>query len=90
MYLHLGNDVTVSGKNVIAILDMENTTISKITREFLHMAQEEGFIEEVAPEEIPKSYIICEVDKRSCIFISPISAATLLKRAKQGVKQSDY
>ena len=35
MYLHLGQDVVVSLKNVIAILDMDNTTISKISKEFL-------------------------------------------------------
>ena len=43
MYLHLGQDVSVSSKDIIAILDLENTTISKITREFLKTAEEEGF-----------------------------------------------
>ena len=35
MFLHLGEDVVVRVKDIIAIMDMENTTISKITKEFL-------------------------------------------------------
>ena len=79
MYLHLGQDVLVSSKNVIGIFDIENTTISKITREFLKEAQEEEFIVNIS-DDLPKSFVICEIDKKSRIFISPISAATLLKR----------
>lgn len=80
MYLHLGQDVLVSSKNVIAIFDLENTTTSKITREFLKIAEEEGFIYNIS-DELPKSFVICEVDKKSKIYISAISSQTLLKRA---------
>ena len=80
MYLHLGQDVVVSLRNVLAIFDMENTTISKISKEFLKTAEEEGFVETVS-EDLPKSYVICEIDKKSKVYISPISSVTLLKRA---------
>lgn len=85
MYLHLGQDVVVSLKNVIAILDMDNTTISKISKEFLKTAEEEGFIENVS-DDLPKSYVICEVDKKSKVYISPISSVTLLKRAGDSIQ----
>ena len=80
MYLHLGQDIVVSTKNVIAIFDLETTTISKITKEFLNVATEEEFIINIS-NELPKSFVICEIDKKSKIFISPISSVTLLKRA---------
>lgn len=80
MYLHLGQEVVVSVKNVIAIFDMETTTISKITKEFLMVAEEEGFIVNVS-DDLPKSYVICEIDGKSTIYISPISSSTLYKRA---------
>lgn len=80
MFLHLGEDVVVRVKDIIAIMDMENTTISKITKEFLTVAEEEGFIISIS-EELPKSFIITEIDKKSKIYISPISSVTLLKRA---------
>ncbi len=80
MFLHLGEDVVVRIKDTIAIMDMENTTISKITKEFLTVAEEEGFIINIS-EDLPKSFIITEIDKKSKIYISPISSVTLLKRA---------
>ena len=79
MYLHLGQDVVVSTRNVIAIFDLETTTISKITKEFLSVATEEEFIVNIS-NDLPKSFVICEIDKKSKIFISPISSTTLLKR----------
>ena len=81
MYLHLGYDSIVNSKDIIAIFDMESTTVSKISREFLSVAQEEGFIETVS-EDLPKSYAVCEIKGKSKVFISPISSATLLKRIK--------
>lgn len=80
MYVHLGGDTVVLQKDIVAILDLELTSISKITREFLHVAEEEGFVVNVSTE-LPKSYIITEYDNESRVYISPISAATLLKRA---------
>ena len=34
MYLHLGSDVVVSQSEIIAIFDLDTTSISKITRDF--------------------------------------------------------
>ena len=80
MFLHIGGDVVIPVKNIIAILDIETTTISKDTKEFLRIAEEEGFIESIS-EDLPKSFIITETDKKSKIFLSPISSVTLQKRA---------
>ena len=80
MFLHLGGDVVIPIKDIIAILDMESTTVSKITKEFLTTAEEEGFIENIS-HDIPKTFIITESNKKSKIFLSPISSVTLFKRA---------
>ncbi|HOM02279.1 MAG TPA: DUF370 domain-containing protein [Acetivibrio sp.] len=80
MFLHIGGDHVVPLKNIIAILDMETTTISKDTKDFLAIAEEEGFIQAVSSD-IPKSFIITETDKKSIIYLSPISSVTLQKRA---------
>lgn len=79
MYLHLGKGVVVPVKSVIAILDLETTTISKITKEFLNTAQEEGFIENVS-EGLPKSFVVTEFDGKTRIYLSNISSTTLYKR----------
>lgn len=80
MFIHLGKDVAVPLKNIIAIFDLDATTTSKITKEFLRVAQEEDFIENIS-EDIPKSFIITEQDKKSKIYLSHISSVTLQKRA---------
>lgn len=80
MFLHIGGDVVVPLKSIIAIFDMETTTVSKDTREFLTIAEEEGFIESISAD-LPKSFIITEIDKKSKIFLSPISSVTLQKRS---------
>lgn len=80
MFLHIGGDVVIPIKSVIAILDIESTTISKDTKEFLTIAEEEGFIESIS-NDLPKSFIITETDKKSKIYLSPISSVTLQKRS---------
>ncbi len=81
MFLHLGSDVVVNMADIIAILDLDVTSTSGITREFLAVAEDEGFVVNVS-DDLPKSFIITEIDKKSRVFVSPISTATLLKRAK--------
>ncbi|GLC30474.1 extracellular matrix regulator RemB [Clostridium omnivorum] len=79
MFLHLGENVVVPIKDVIGIFDMETSMYSSDTIQFLRMAEEDGFVERITNEK-PKSFIIAEVDKKSKVFLSPISSATLGKR----------
>lgn len=80
MFLHIGGDVVIPLNTIIAILDIESTTISKDTKDFLTIAEEEGFIDSIS-EDLPKTFIITETDKKSKIYLSPISSVTLQKRA---------
>ena len=83
MYLHLGGDVSVNIKNIVAIMDMETTSVSKITKEFLKIAQKSNSVVSVN-DELPKSYVIISDDDELKVYISPISSQTLLKRANNG------
>lgn len=79
MFLHLGENVVIPLSEVIAILDM-NSTKNDDTKHFLKTAEEEGFIKRISSEE-PKSFIITEQNKKSIIYLSPISSVTLTKRS---------
>jgi len=81
MFLHLGENVVVPIKDVIGIFDMETSMYSSDTIQFLRMAEEDGFVSRITKEK-PKSFVIAEVDKKSKIFLSPISSGTLAKRTK--------
>ena len=81
MFLHLGENVVVPIKDVIGIFDIETTMYSSDTSQFLRMAEEDGFVERITKDKA-KSFVIAEVDKKSKVFLSPISSSTLCKRSK--------
>ena len=80
MYLHIGSDCMIHSDDIIAIFDFENTTTSKITREFLSEKEREDYIINVSEGDLPKSFIVTDYIGNSKVYISPISSATLLKR----------
>lgn len=80
MYLHLGQDTVVRAGDVIGIFDLENTSISKITKEFLAKAEQNGWVYNVSYE-LPKSFVLCGSGDRTTVYITQISSATLKKRA---------
>jgi hypothetical protein len=79
VFLHLGENVVVPIKDIIGIFDLETSMYSSDTSQFLRLAEEDGFVERVTKDK-PKSFVIAEVDKKSKVFLSPISSVTLGKR----------
>ena len=80
MYLSIGNDMAVRDKNIIGIFDLDNTSTSKRTREFLNQAEKEGLI--VPCDDLPKSFILTDEYSMQRIFLTSLSASTLEKRIK--------
>ncbi|EDS76892.1 extracellular matrix regulator RemB [Clostridium massiliodielmoense] len=81
MFLHLGENVVVPLKDIIGIFDLEATMYSSDTIQFLRMAEEDGFVERITKDN-PKSFVVAEVNKKSKIYLSPISSSTLTKRTE--------
>ncbi len=79
MYIHLGQETVVNEKDIIGIFDLESTTISKRTRDFLNKAEKKKQVTTVSYE-LPKSFILCQENNETKIYISQISSSTLLKR----------
>ena len=42
MYLHLGQDTIVNERDIVGVFDLDNSTVSRHTRDFLSKAQKEG------------------------------------------------
>jgi len=82
MYLHLGEGIVVPYDRVIGIFDLDNTTVSKDTRDFLRNAQGKGEVINIGSE-VPKSFVVCFDGERETLYTSQISSSTLLKRARQ-------
>ena len=79
MYLHLGQSTVVTTEEIVGIFDIDNTTVSKNTRDFLNKSEKSGKIVYVSSD-LPKSFIVCDNKK---VFISQISPATLVLRTEK-------
>lgn len=76
MFLHLGGDVIIPKRDIVAILDIKSRN-SAITREFIENATQEDFTINFSEPGKEKTYIVTQNN----IYISPISCTTLKKRA---------
>ena len=82
MYLHIGRNQMLAERRIIGIFDLDNTSTSKITREFLNTAEQDSVVQ-TACEDIPKSFVVCDHPyHRQIIYISQLNSQTLLKRAQ--------
>lgn len=86
MYLHLGQDTVVDTESILGIYDMDTSTVSKWSREYLNKAEKEGRVINVSFYDLPKSFIICNKTengiKKEIVYISPLSSQTLLRRSQ--------
>lgn len=81
-YLHIGMNVMVEDRRVIGIFDLDNTSTSKRTREFLQGVEQEGVVQS-ACEDIPRSFVVCDHPyHRQIVYLSQINSRTLGKRVQ--------
>lgn len=80
MFLHLGQLTVIKTDDIVGIFDIDNTTVSKYTREYLSRATKKGEVVNVSTE-LPRSFIVCkDKDNEETVYISQLSPATLIKR----------
>jgi len=80
MYLSIGNDMAVRETSIIGIFDLDNTSTSKRTREFLNRAEKEGRV--VPCDDLPKSFILTTEYGMDHVRLTSLSSYTLEKRLK--------
>lgn len=78
MYLHIGGDVLINQKEIIAIIDYGNVEKSQATDEFIKLASLDGLLEKTEKQVAPKSFVITE----NKVYLSSISSLTLQKRTQ--------
>ena len=82
-FLHIGQNVMLEDKRIIGIFDLDITSQSKLTRQFLTAAEENSVVLD-ACEDIPKSFLVCDHPyHRQIVYISQLNTQTLLKRAQE-------
>lgn len=82
MYLHLGKNTVVRMDSILAIFDLDNSSQSHLTRDYLRRADQSGQTVNIS-EDLPKSFVVCtEEDGTQTVYLSQLSSATLLKRSE--------
>ena len=81
MYLHLGDEVMAKNRQIIGVFDLDTSTVTKATRDFLAEAQKKGIVVNIS-ENLPKSFVLYEENGQFRVFISPLAASTLRRRAQ--------
>ena len=87
MSIHLGNDVVVSESSILGVFDIENTSISKYTKEYLAAAQKNNSIVYVT-DDLPKSFVVCREGDKTTVYVCQVAPATLLKRAELNLREA--
>ena len=80
MYLSIGSDLAVRDKSIIGIFDLDNTSTSKRTRQFLEKAEQEGQV--VPCDDLPKSFVLTSEYGMTRVYLTSLSVSTLEKRMK--------
>ena len=75
MYLYLGQETMLHTNDIVGIFDLDTTSLSKRTREYLARAEKEGRVVN-ASNDLPKSFVL---DSRH-VYISQLSSSTLKGR----------
>lgn len=74
MYIHIGGDLDIPGKDIIAILDWESVRSVESVEEFLQQNSKD--VLNLSKKSIKS--IVITVDK---IYLSPLASGTLKKRS---------
>ena len=83
MYLHIGKGKTLKDKDIIGIFDLDTSTVSERTKEFLNKKEKER-LTEYADFDLPRSFILCKnKDKGYKVVFSRISTVGLKDRAEE-------
>lgn len=80
MYLNIGGDMAVRDRSVIGIFDLDKTSVSARTREFLAAAEREGQV--VPCDDLPKAFVLTAEYGMNRIYLTSLNASTLEKRMK--------
>lgn len=78
MYLSIGNDMAVRERSIIGIFDLDNTTTSRRTREFLEQSEKQGQV--VPCDDLPKSFLLTDEYQLPKVYLTPFNIQTLTAR----------
>ena len=81
MYLSIGSDFAVRDKSILGIFDLDNTSYSQHSRNFLKEAENQGEVVTITAD-LPKSFVLTEEFGMNRVYLTQFNSAALEKRLK--------
>jgi hypothetical protein len=82
MYLHIGNGKSVKKKHIIGIFDLDTSTVTKTGKDFINKSERLGNVE-YDDDDLPRSFVLIEENKKYKVKLSRISTKGLTLRATE-------
>jgi len=86
VYLSIGKTTVIPEDSILGIFDLDTSSQSFLTREFLAAAEKGGRVFNAA-EDIPNSFVLCEEKDANRVYLSQSTSRTLFKRVNQTEKE---
>ena len=86
MYLHVGNGKSLRKKDIIGVFDLDTSTVSKITKQFINESQKKGNVEYL-DSDLPRSFIVYSGKEGVKVRLSRISTQGLKLRADEDISE---
>lgn len=78
-YINIGGGFVLRSGDIVAVLDMDNATWSRISRDALALAEKRGEVINAA-EDLPRSFVLTEDGARRRVYLSQLSSAAVARR----------
>lgn len=84
MYLHLGQSTVIRDRDIIGIFDLDITSQSYRTRQYLSKAEQAGQVES-ATDDLPKSFVVCQKKGtgEQKVYLAHPASGTLVRRLER-------
>ncbi|NLN54992.1 MAG: DUF370 domain-containing protein [Clostridiales bacterium] len=88
MLVHLSKNETVLKGEIVGIFDIERSTLSQDTRNFLKQMQNDLKTVSLC-DDIPKAFVLCDNIYTDRVYITQISPESLVKRANKSLSDQE-
>ena len=82
MYLNIGKNQVIRKDSILGIFDLDSSSQSWLTREFLSAAEKAGQIVNTA-EDIPNSFLLCEENGKIRVYLTQSTSRTLRRKQEE-------
>ena len=86
MFLHIGNGKSIKKDKIIGVFDLDTSTVSSVTKNYINKKQKEGLLE-YDDTDLPRSFVVYGDKNNERVTLSRISTSGLKIRADEKITE---